>query len=152
MRTNPLATMADFNPFFNQSLGLDNIFNSLNDFEKPNNKYPPYNIVKGPYSYRIEMALAGWKMKELNIQIEKNVLTIEGVSSSDNLDEHDEFVYKGIANRSFKNQFTIGDSVQINDAQLNDGMLTINMSVIIPEEDKPLNIPINSSDELLIES
>lgn len=152
MSTNLLGRRPDYNPFFNQTLGLDNIFNSLAGFEKPNNKYPPYNIVKGPYSYSIEMALAGWKMDELSIVMEKNVLTIEGGKSSDGLSEHDEFVHKGIANRSFKSQFTIGDRVHINDAQLNNGMLVISMNVIIPDEEKPLTIPINSPDELLIES
>ncbi|MBC8554449.1 MAG: Hsp20 family protein [Candidatus Brocadiales bacterium] len=144
-----LFNTSDFNPFFNQSLGLDNIFNSLTEFEKPNNKYPPYNIVKGPFSYAIEMALAGWKMDEINIVIEKNVLTIEGYKPSDGLGEHDEFIHKGIANRAFKQQFTIGDRVTIDSANLNDGMLVVDMSVSIPDEEKPITIKIGNNDKLI---
>jgi len=149
MSRNMPGLLADFNPFFNQTLGLDNIFDSLAEFDKPNNKYPPYNIVKGPFSYAIEMALAGWKMDEINIVIEKNVLTIEGNKKSDGLSEHDSFVHKGIADRSFKQQFTIGDRVTIDDAKLNDGMLVVSMSVTIPDEEQPVTIPISSNAELL---
>ena len=150
MQNNPLRTA--FDPFFNQSLGLDNIFQSLQEFDKPNSKYPPYNIVKGPNSYAIQMALAGWRMNEISITVEKNTLTVKGDKDYSIKASEEEFVHKGISERSFIQQFTIGDRVTINDAQLTDGMLVITMNVIIPDEEKPLNIPINSSDELLIES
>jgi len=145
-------SMRSFDPFFNQSLGLENIFNSLQEFNQPNSKYPPYNIIKGPGSYAIQFALAGWRMNELSITMEKNVLTVKGNKDYSIKSENEEFVHKGISERSFIQQFTVGDRVHIIDAQLDNGMLEINMNVIIPDEDKPLNIPINSSKELLIES
>ena len=152
-RNTPLG--AEFyQPFFNQSLGLENIFNSFNEFQKPNSKYPPYNIIKMNDSYTIEFALAGWKMDDLKIELEKNVLTVSGNNDTLETDyeRQQEFVHRGIANRSFTNQFTIGDRVQVDSAQLNDGMLIIGLTVVIPEEDRPLTIPINSTNELLIES
>jgi len=143
--------MRAFDPFFSQSLGLENIFNSLQEFTQPNSKYPPYNIVKGPYSYAIQFALAGWRMDELSINIEKNVLTVKGDKDYSIKNDEDEFVHKGISERSFIQQFTLGDKVFINDATLNNGMLEINMGVTIPEEEKSINIPINSQAELLME-
>jgi molecular chaperone IbpA len=144
--------MRAFDPFFSQSLGLENIFNSLQEFQKPNSKYPPYNIVKGPYSYAIQFALAGWRMDELSINIEKNVLTVKGDKDYSIKNDEDQFVHQGISERSFIQQFTIGDRVFINDATLNNGMLEINMGVNIPEEEKSINIPINSQAELLMEN
>ncbi len=144
--------MRAFDPFFSQSLGLENIFNSLQEFQKPNSKYPPYNIVKGPYSYAIQFALAGWRMDELSINIEKNVLTVKGDKDYSIKNDEDQFVHQGISERSFIQQFTIGDRVFINDATLNNGMLEINMGVNIPEEEKSINIPINSQPELLMEN
>jgi molecular chaperone IbpA len=144
--------MRAFDPFFSQSLGLENIFNSLQEFQKPNSKYPPYNIVKGPYSYAIQFALAGWRMDELSINIEKNVLTVKGDKDYSIKNDEDQFVHQGISERSFIQQFTIGDKVFINDATLNNGMLEINMGVTIPEEEKSINIPINSQAELLMEN
>jgi molecular chaperone IbpA len=144
--------MRAFDPFFNQSLGLENIFNSLQEFQKPNSKYPPYNIVKGPNSYAIQFALAGWRMDELSINIEKNVLTVRGDKDYSIKSDEDQFVHQGISERSFIQQFTIGDRVFINDATLNNGMLEINMGVTIPDEEKSINIPINSQSELLMEN
>jgi molecular chaperone IbpA len=144
--------MRAFDPFFSQSLGLENIFNSLQEFQKPNSKYPPYNIVKGPYSYAIQFALAGWRMDELSINIEKNVLTVKGDKDYSIKNDEDQFVHQGISERSFIQQFTIGDKVFINDATLNNDMLEINMGVTIPEEEKSINIPINSQAELLMEN
>jgi molecular chaperone IbpA len=145
-------SMRAFDPFFNQSLGLENIFNSLQEFQKPNSKYPPYNIVKGPNSYAIQFALAGWRMDELSINIEKNVLTVRGDKDYSIKSDEDQFVHQGISERSFIQQFTIGDRVFINDATLNNGMLEINMGVTIPDEEKSINIPINSQSELLMEN
>jgi molecular chaperone IbpA len=144
--------MRAFDPFFSQSLGLENIFNSLQEFTQPNSKYPPYNIVKGPNSYAIQFALAGWRMDELSINIEKNVLTVRGDKDYSIKNDEDQFVHQGISERSFIQQFTIGDRVFINDATLNNGMLEINMGVTIPDEEKPINIPINSQPELLMEN
>lgn len=139
-----------FDPWACQSFGLDNIFNALQQFDhNPPAKYPPHNIIRDGDKYVLEFALAGWKENELNVELEKNVLRVTGQKSSE---AEGNFVHKGIANRSFQSQFTIGDSVQIVDANLADGVLTIRMDIVIPEEDKPRNISIgNSSQEFLAE-
>ena len=91
-------------------------------------------------------------MDELSINIEKNVLTVRGDKDYSIKSDEDQFVHQGISERSFIQQFTIGDRVFINDATLNNGMLEINMGVTIPDEEKPINIPINSQPELLMEN
>lgn len=134
-----------FDPWTHQSFGLDNIFQAMEQFSRNENhqKYPPYNIVKNDDNYVLEFALAGWSMEELKLVLEKNVLTVSGQKAESQKDGEN-FVHRGIANRSFQSQFTIGDSVQIRDANLNNGVLTINMDIVIPEEDKPRNIEIGS--------
>ena len=145
-----------FDPWACQSFGLDNIFNALQQFDhNPPAKYPPHNIIKSggtettPEHYTLEFALAGWKESELDVVLEKNVLRVTGQKSSE---AEGNFVHRGIANRSFQSQFTIGDNIKIVDGNLADGVLTIRMDVVIPEEDKPRNITIgNSSQEFLAE-
>ena len=139
-----------FAPWACQSFGLDNIFNALQQFDQhPPAKYPPHNIIKTGDKYVLEFALAGWKESELNVELEKNVLRVTGQKSAD---AEGNFVHRGIANRSFQSQFTIGDNIKIVDGNLADGVLTINMDVVIPEEDKPKVIKIgNASQEFLAE-
>jgi molecular chaperone IbpA len=141
-----LTTARDFfDPWMNQSLGLDNIFHALRQFDRnPPNKYPPHNIIKSDNNYILEFALAGWKEDEITVELEKNILKVTG-KKADSEDSEQEFVHKGIANRSFQSQFTIGDNIKIVDGNLKDGVLTINMDIIIPEEDKPKTINIVSS-------
>ena len=141
---------AFFDPWSTQSFGLDNIFNALQEFDQnPPAKYPPHNIIKDGDKYVLEFALAGWKESELKVELEKNVLRVTGQKSSET---EGNFVHRGIANRSFASQFTIGDNIQIVDGNLSDGVLTINMDIVIPEEDKPKVIKIgNASQEFLAE-
>jgi molecular chaperone IbpA len=123
---------------------LENILGALNNYNEPNSKYPPYNLVKGPFSYAIQMALAGWRMNELNITVEKNILTVKGDKDYSIKHEDEEYLHKGISERSFIQQFTIGDKVSIEGAELIDGMLFINMAVTVPDDEKKINIPILS--------
>lgn len=138
-----------FDPWMNQSLGLENILDSLNNIEKANTKYPPYNIVKDETEYKLEFALAGWTMDELDIQVEKNVLQVKGNKSND--ESNAQYVHKGIANRSFTQQFTLADRLVVREAKLDNGLLSIYMDVVIPEEDLPRQISINNSQQQLLE-
>ena len=94
--------------------------------------------------YVLEFALAGWKESEIKVELEKNILKVTG-QKADSDESGQDFVHRGIANRSFHSQFTIGDNIKIVDGKLEDGVLTINMDLIIPEEDKPRTITIVSS-------
>ena len=155
--TRQLSTASEFfAPWLHQSFGLDNIFHALQQFDRnPPAKYPPHNIIKNGDKYILEFALAGWKESEIKVELEKNILKVTGTKPEDmsyfeNLakdqpDKGPEFVHKGIANRSFLSQFTIGDNVKILDGKLENGVLTINMEAVIPEEDKPRTIKIVSS-------
>ena len=138
-----------FDPWMHQSFGLENIFHALQSFDRnPPTKYPPHNIIKNGDKYVLEFALAGWKESEIKVELEKNILKVTGTKADEqtfNDSVAPEFVHKGIANRSFFSQFTIGDNIKIVDGKLEDGVLTINMDLIIPEEDKPRTIPIVSS-------
>ncbi len=135
-----------FDPWVHQSFGLDNIFNALQQFDRtsPPPKYPPHNIIRNGDAYVLEFALAGWKESELKVELEKNVLKVTGQKGESALNETDEFVHRGIANRSFQSQFTIGDNIKIVDGNLSDGVLTINMDIVVPEEDKPRLIQIGA--------
>ena len=151
MGNRQLTTARDFfDPWMNQSLGLDHIFKALQQFDTHQpQKYPPHNIIKSDNNYILEFALAGWKESEITVELEKNILKVSG-KKADDVDTDDsgpflqDFVHRGIANRNFYSQFTIGDNIKIVDGNLKDGILTINMDIEIPEEDKPKTINIVS--------
>ena len=148
MGNRQLTTARDFfDPWMHQSFGLDNIFHALGQFDAQSQqpKYPPHNIIKSDNNYILEFALAGWKESEITVELEKNILKVTGQKADSNDSEGVDFVHRGIANRSFHSQFTIGDNIKIVDGNLKDGLLTINMDVVIPEEDKPKTINIVSS-------
>lgn len=148
MGNRQLTTARDFfDPWMHQSFGLDNIFHALQQFDRnPSPKYPPHNIIRNGDKYVLEFALAGWKESEITVELEKNILKVTGTKADEPFKDsvEPEFVHKGIANRSFFSQFTIGDNIKIIDGTLKDGVLTINMDLIIPEEDKPRTIKIIS--------
>ena len=148
MGNRQLTTARDFfDPWMHQSFGLDNIFHALGQFDAQSQqpKYPPHNIIKTDNNYILEFALAGWKESEITVELEKNILKVTGKKADPEEDSGLDFVHRGIANRSFFSQFTIGDNIKIVDGKLEDGVLTINMDLIIPEEDKPRTIQIVSS-------
>lgn len=142
MTSNRLTTRNEFfDPWMHQSFGLDNIFNALQQFDRnPPAKYPPHNIIRNGDKYVLEFALAGWSEDEIKVELEKNILRVTGQKSES--DESGDFVHRGIANRNFNSQFTIGDNIEIVGGELVNGVLTINMDIIIPEEDKPRTIKI----------
>jgi molecular chaperone IbpA len=144
-------TRLDLQPFFRSTIGFDQIAEILDNLTEDNRKqnhYPPYNIEKlNEESYRITVAVAGFKEDDLDITKHNNLLTIEGKMSKkpeSNTPEHT-YLYKGIAERSFQLQFRIADHMLVDDVCLENGMLTINMRREIPEELKPQKIAIRSS-------
>lgn len=102
--------------------------------------YPPYNIVKQDEdTYTVEMAVAGFTKKEINIQLKDNVLTISGSKSEKRTDE---FVHRGIGMRDFTSEFVLADYVEVAKASFLDGILFIDLERRIPEEHKPKVIEI----------
>ena len=111
--------------------------------------YPPYNIAKvDEDKYVIEMAVAGFGKQNLSIETSNGVLTISGMTNleDDDTDNTYSYIYKGIAERAFKRQFKLQDSVEIKNAELINGLLKIWLENIIPEEKKPKKIEINTGE------
>lgn len=106
-----------------------------------NTNYPPYNIVKhDAENYSIELALAGFTKKDIEVSKEKNVLTIKGKQSDD---IKREFIHRGLAGRTFSRIFTIADDIVVKGADMKNGILTVFLERIVPEEDKPQVIKVS---------
>lgn len=137
-------------PFF---IGFDSIFNKLNQLEKANvSNYPPYNLIKtGEDTYLIELAVAGFDEEDFDIELHDGVLTIQAEVGE--TDTATNYLHKGIAARSFVRKFTLADTVEVDGVSLHQGMLTVKLLNVIPEEKKPKKILIGkrAEPELLTE-
>ena len=136
-----------FNQLRPLSVGFDDVFDhfeSMFDYDMVNvSNYPPYNIVKtGDNKFDIEVALAGFNKKDINVTSENGMLTIESKEDDKSKDKDGEVLHKGISKRYFKKSFTIADDVEITGANLKDGMLKVSMEKIVPEAKKLKTIEI----------
>ena len=135
-------------------VGFDELFKQLERAtEHQPQQYPPHNIIKySDVNYAIELAVAGFSMDELDIECEKKVLTIKGNSKAkaDNENER-EYVHRGISQKKFTRTFTLADHIEVTGADLTNGILSVKLELIVPEELKPRKIPI-SNPELLLEN
>ena len=118
---------------------LDNLFQRHDFTHSMSSKYPPHNILKRDNSYLLEMAIAGFNEDEVSITKEKDYLVIEGKKEQK---PDESLVYQGIANRSFKKVFGLGDRMQVVGAEMKNGMLYVGLQQEIPEEEKPQEIKI----------
>ena len=134
-----------YDPF--TTVGFDRIFDRMTTMQHTavkQHSYPPYNITKeSDTTYIVELAVAGFTEKTLDIQVKEGVLTIEGNTDEDAIDK--EYLHRGIAARAFARQFTLADTVIVKDASLENGMLRILLENVIPEEQRPRKINIGSS-------
>ena len=134
-----------FNQLRPLSVGFDDMFDHFESmFDIPTVNYPPYNLVKtGDNKFNIEIALAGFNKKDINITSENDMLTIESKQDEKSKDTKDgEVIHKGISKRYFKRSFTIADDVEIKGAELKDGLLKVSMEKIIPDAKKLKTITI----------
>jgi molecular chaperone IbpA len=123
-------------PFF---IGWDTNFAKM---QSGNSNYPIYDLVKlGDGSYGISLALAGFKREDISITVDNNNLIIEGTLNGEFWDG--EYVHEGIAKRSFKRMFSLGEYMEVVKAELEDGMLHILVEKHYPEDKKPKTIQIN---------
>ena len=139
MVTNKALSLFDnFNQLTPYAVGYDRIFDHLNNYVSNNvtsTGFPPYNISKGgDYNYVIEMALAGFSKKDIEIEVADGTLTIRSTKENE---ESEDTIHRGISYRKFNRKFTIADDIIVNDASLENGMLQINLECIVPEEKKP---------------
>ena len=137
VRTN-LSLFDNFNQLTPYAVGFDRVFAQLQNYVENNSTstgYPPYNIRKdGEYNYDIEMALAGFSKKDIEVEVADGVLTIRSVKENE---EDENNLYRGISYRKFNRKFTLADDIIVKDAKLQDGLLKISLEKIIPEEKKP---------------
>ena len=138
-----------FNQLRPVSVGFDNVFDHFGsmfeddmfDISVPN--YPPYNIVKVKDNhYNIEVALAGYNKKDIEVNYENNMLTIKTADQKSDDKKEGENIYKGIAQRMFKKSFTIADDCKVTGAELKDGLLKVSLEKLIPEHKKARTITI----------
>lgn len=126
--------------------GFDEVFNKLQDLatiKQPN--YPPYNVKKiSDNKYLIELAVAGFAKHQLEVVLEKGVLT---VSSRVDSEDESNYLYKGIALRDFTRKFAVADTIEVKNAEYLNGLLRIFLENIIPEDQKPKKIEISTPEE-----
>ncbi len=127
----------DVNHMTPYAVGFDRTFDRLFDYvthQAESTGYPPYKIEKtDEYNYTIEMALAGFGKKDIEIEFAEGLLTVKSVKEK----EEKETLYKGISQRNFTRKFTLADDIVVGGAKLDNGMLTIELERIVPEEKKP---------------
>ena len=138
-----------FNQLRPVTIGFDNVFDHFermfeDDFRGlsvPN--FPPYNIVKtGDNKYDVELALAGYSKKDIDVSLEEGVLTIKTIKDADEKEEKSGVLHQGIAKRYFSKAFTIADDVEVKGAELKDGLLKVSLERIIPEHKKAKTIEV----------
>jgi molecular chaperone IbpA len=106
--------------------------------------YPPYNIYRDGDNYRVEIAVAGFKRSDIDIELTENMLTVTG--KIEQKGETVDVIHQGIASREFSRSFVLGENIIVKGADLQDGMLFIDMVHIVPEEKKPRKIEIGLSE------
>ena len=141
----------DFTPLYRSAVGFDRMANLLESAARTGEPggWPPYNIeTTGENAYRIEIAVAGFKPDELNIEVKENLLTVTGRRAA-NDGEDRTFLHRGLAERDFERRFQLADYVVVTEAGLNNGLLTIELKRELPEALKPRRIEINAGAALI---
>ena len=143
----------DFSPLYRSVVGFDRLANLLETAAADAaSGYPPYNIERtGENEYRIEIAVAGFRPEELNIEVKENLLTVQGRKAAN--DDNRRFLHRGLAERNFERRFQLADYVVVSDANLADGLLAITLRRELPEALKPRTIQIGTArtEQTLIE-
>lgn len=144
----------------NAFLGFDHIFDQLDNIHQhAKDTYPPHNVVKDEeMKYTLEIAVAGFKREHIDIEVKDHILTISGERPQRR--EQSSYVHKGISARNWKKSFRLSEYTEVSGADLVDGILTVKLEVVLPEEKLPRKITIgsyegkndNNSAELLTES
>lgn len=132
------------------TVGFDRLLDAFSELEKSvsDNKavtYPPYNIIKhGEHDYAIELAVAGFERDELDVTVENSKLTVTGKV---NQERSGEYLHRGIATRDFTREFTLAETVIVQSADIQNGLLNIRLQNVVPEAEKPRRIEIGSNSE-----
>lgn len=141
----------DFSPYRRTMVGFDRLFDLLENQSRMNSgdNYPPFNIERrGEDAYRITLAVAGFKPADIDITAQQNLLVIQGKKSDEA--SAGQFLHVGIAQRGFERRFELADYVRVDDANLEDGLLTIDLVREVPEAMKPKKIAVGTQKTLSV--
>jgi molecular chaperone IbpA len=136
-------TAFDLSPFYRNTIGVDRLFDRItNQIDSAaGNNYPPYDIVKtGDDSYEIRVAAAGFRQGDIEVEFHEGRLTIQGNGAG--VEENVEYLHHGISSRSFTRTFTLADYVEVQSAEMQEGILRIKLERVVPEAMKPRKISI----------
>lgn len=138
-----MTKLVPFPSYSQMSIGFDRMFQELDrltQIRRGDGGYPPFNIERlSDDSHRIIMAVAGFNDSEIDITLSENVLVIQG-EKTDDIDNN--LIYRGIAKRNFRREFVLADHVEVKNAALKDGMLTVGLETLVPENKRPKKIPL----------
>ena len=149
-------TTYDLSPLFRTSVGFDRLSRLMDaamKMEGTSKSYPPYNILKtGQDLYRISLAVAGFAETDLHIELNNNQLKVTGNTDKSGESDTEEYLYKGIAGRSFERNFQLADHIKVTGASLQNGLLHVDLEREIPEALRPRTIPIEAFQARAIEA
>jgi molecular chaperone IbpA len=139
-----MRTSFDFAPYRRSTVGFDRLFNLLESGMREDDGYPPFDIERqGEDSYRITLAVAGFRPDEIEIVAQQNQLTITGKRAEDK--DQGQYLHRGIAARPFERRFQLADFVEVRSASFDNGMLRIDLQRVLPEAMKPRKIEISGN-------
>ena len=137
----------DLSPLFRASVGFDNlarVFDTVTRMDDAQFSYPPYNIAKADAdNYRITFAVAGFAGDEIDVQVDNNTLTIKGRPKLETTETT--YLHRGIAGRAFERRFELADHIQVTGANLENGLLHVDLKREVPEALKPRKISIGGA-------
>ena len=143
----------DFTPLYRSAVGFDRLAGLLESAARSSqeNGWPPYNIeTTGENAYRIEIAVAGFRPDELNIEVKENLLTVTGrKTANDDASANRTYLHRGLAERDFERRFQLADYVVVSEANLVNGLLSISLKRELPEALKPRRIEIGAGQPLI---
>lgn len=137
----------DFAPLFRTAIGFDRLARLMDSVQAgaEASAYPPYNIEKlGEDSYRITMAVAGFSQDDLDLTVQDNTLVVTGRTANEA--QKTEVLYRGIAGRAFERRFVLADHIMVEGAEMQNGLLHINLKRVVPESLKPRRVAIQSGE------
>ena len=140
----------DLTPLYRSSVGFDRLTDMLDSLSQVDNgvTYPPYNIERTDENhYRISLAVAGFAERDLGVEVKEGVLTVQGKRDGDKDGTQARYLHQGIAGRSFERRFQLAENVEVKGAQLENGLLHVDLERIVPEEKKPRRIQIGAKSE-----
>jgi len=140
----------DLTPLYRSTVGFDRLTDMLDSLSQVDNgvTYPPYNIERTDENhYRISLAVAGFAEKDLAVEVKEGVLSVQGKRDGEKESVQARYLHQGIAGRAFDRRFQLAEHVEVRGAQVENGLLHIDLERIVPEEKKPRRITIGAKSE-----